>query len=56
MIPPFEEALADLIDRYAESGLSGWRDEVIAALEMQLMAQREESASDPNPSMPYRPE
>lgn len=45
MLPPFEEALADLIDRYAE-GPPGWREEIISALEMQLMAQREQERAD----------
>ena len=40
MIPPFEEALDDLINRYAER--AGWRDDVISALELKLMALKEE--------------
>lgn len=41
MIPPFEEALADLIDKYTFK--QGWEDEVISALELKLMALKEEA-------------
>lgn len=44
MIPPFEEALATLLDAYAHTDV----DEIISVLELALMAKREEAerASD----------
>ena len=44
MIPPFEEALDDLINQYA--GKPGWRDTVVSALELRLMALKEEAATE----------
>ena len=43
MIPPFEEALDDLINRYIHS--TDWRDMVISALELKIMALKEEDAA-----------
>lgn len=42
MIPPFDEALADLLNQYSRYDL----DEIIAALELALMAKKEEAAAE----------
>lgn len=45
MIPPFEEALDQLLDTYADHGTL---DEKISALELKLMALREQEAHEAN--------
>lgn len=43
MIPPFEEALQALLDQYADHGTT---DEKISALELALMALREQEQAE----------
>jgi hypothetical protein len=44
MIPPFEEAFEALLDQYKDTP----REEIISALELKLMALREEQDDEQN--------